>query len=314
MSDTQKGTVEIVFANGFGNNLFQYAFGRLFAEMYDLNLRHKGLIKIGIEPENCEPNPDFETITISDGSHADEIYHEYFDGDPKRKNYNYFIKGHFEDFTLYKPYIDRIRTWYPKVEKTNTRDLIVHIRLHNRLLEWNHRINQITAEGYRRALEKFDFDKLYIVSDAEQWGCVTEDDMRALRKKLQKGAKKQMSSVQESMDYMNSLVDGFKQYDPIFRHTTLMGDFDFIRSFDKILVYNSTFAWWAAALSDATQVGVFEPWKPRKLYGRNKNLGKTDFDGWFRWGSMDDMVVKDEDIENCPKEKSAGLLAKIFGR
>jgi len=37
-------------------------------------------------------------------------------------------------------------------------------------------------------------------------------------------------------------------------------DFEFIRSFDNIICSNSSFCWWAAFLSEATNIYTFEPW------------------------------------------------------
>lgn len=91
---------------------------------------------------------------------------------------------------------------------------------------------------------------------------------------------------------MKRFVDGMQQLNPVLHLSNapltpgspamrddFIDDFNFIRSFDKILVHNSTFSWWAALLSDASKVGVWQPW----VRG-NKNLGLTDYAGWFQWG------------------------------
>jgi len=319
-----KGTVRIHFTKGFGNNLFQYCFGRLLAETYGLNLHHEAIPKMGIAKQKFRYNKKMPVKVISNGPHPDNIYHKYFDGIDERKKFNYYINGYFEDYTLYKPHLQKIRSWFSDIPKTNTKDLVIHMRLGNRLLQWNHHKNHITGKGYRKAVSKFDFDRLYIVSDAKKWDYVTKSDIEELTKKVLRGPTKNtpMVPIKDSIDYMNELVDAFKDFDPIFRHTTLIDDFNFIRSFDKIIVYNSTFAWWAATLSHAGQVGVFEPWKPRKPGGRNKNLGKTDFPGWFQWGTMDDMLIKDKDVRVKEQkverifenEKSTGLWSRWFHR
>lgn len=298
------GTVTIHFTKGFGNNLFQYVFGRLLAETHGMKLNHPAIPQLSIPKVKNRPNRKLENIEITSGPHPDNVYHRHFDGDPKRAGYNYYLRGYFEDYTLYKPHLDKIRSWFPDVPKTNTKDLVIHMRLHNRLLQWSHHINHISAEGYKKGISKFDFDRLHIVSDAKKWDYVTEDDIKELTKEVLRGptARAPRVPIQDSVNYMNELVDVFKEFNPIFHHTTLTDDFNFIRSFDKIVVYNSTFAWWAATLSRATQIGVFEPWKPRKAGGRNKNLGKTDFPGWFQWGSVDDLIIKSEDLEKKEKE------------
>ena len=87
---------------------------------------------------------------------------------------------------------------------------------------------------------------------------------------------------QKSVDYFNSFIDGFMKYDPIVKKGSIVEDFNFIRTFDNILFQHGTMGWWAAALSDASNVGVYGPWRPWKG-ASNKNLSKVDFKGWFQW-------------------------------
>lgn len=320
-----KGAVNIRFTKGLGNNLFRYTFGRLLAETYGLKLNHKAILQLGIEKVKNPPNWRLKTVKITRGPHSDNVYHEFFDGDPERGRYNYYVKGYFEDYTLYKPHLDKIRSWYPDVPKTNTEDLVVHMRLGNRLVQWDSHKNHISAEGYKKAFAKFSFSRLHIVSDAEKWDYVTESDIKELTKKVLReptSKRKLRVPIRDAVSYMNELVDGFKEFDPIFHHSSFIDDFNFIRSFDKILVCSSTFVWWAAILSHATQVVAFEPWQPRKVSGRNKNLGKTNFPGWFQWGSVEDLRIKDEDLERkynavqkeMQNEKDISLWRRWFYR
>ena len=137
---------------------------------------------------------------------------------------------------------------------------------------------------YIAAMKKIDFDKLHIVTDLQiKLDYVTVSDMINLpcHRTVNKSER---ADPKTSMEYMNSLVEEFKPFNPVIVHNEDMFlDFDYIRLFDKILFQYSTFAWWAAALSHANQIGVYGPWKPVKGK-RNKNLGKTDFNGWFSWG------------------------------
>ena len=95
---------------------------------------------------------------------------------------------------------------------------------------------------------------------------------------------------------MNSLIDGFSKYDLVVHcndaptiegsgglRDDFMTDFNLIRQFDKIMFKDSTFSWWAAVLSDASQVSPYGPWKPNKGV-KNKNLGNASFKGWSPWG------------------------------
>ena len=49
--DMKKGTLKIKFSNGFGNNLFQYCFGRLLSEYHNLNYSHPSLPEFKIKEE-----------------------------------------------------------------------------------------------------------------------------------------------------------------------------------------------------------------------------------------------------------------------
>ena len=82
---------------------------------------------------------------------------------------NLFIKGYFEDYRIYRDHLPRIKSWFPQVPKTNLEDLIIHIRLQNRLVQISHHKNHILFEGYKKGIEKFDFDRVHIVTDAKKW-------------------------------------------------------------------------------------------------------------------------------------------------
>ena len=88
--------------------------------------------------------------------------------------------------------------------------------------------------------------------------------------------------IEESVRFFNSFVEGLEEYSPIIEKRSIVEDFNFIRSFDNILFEHGTLSWWAAALSDATTIGVYGPWRPWK--GKtNKNLSNIPLDGWFKW-------------------------------
>lgn len=292
-----KGTVLVNFTIGFGNNIFQYAFGRLLAEKKGLKIYHPALKPFNIEKQEGSPTEGIKTFLVTDKN-----YKHMFEEGPT--DCNYVVNGYFEDYKIFKPYLEKIRSWFPKVEKTNHNDLIIHMRLQNRLIQENHHKNHISAEGFIKGIEQFDFDHLHIVTDAEKWSYYNEDDIEKIRYHVKNGpnppSNSSWVSVERSKDYMNSLVESFQKYNPVIHcngakmikgsgglRSNFIDDFNLIRSFDKIMLYNSTFSWWAAFLSEASQVGAFGPWKPRKHNCRN--LGKTDFPGWFSWGSAEDL-------------------------
>jgi hypothetical protein len=275
-----KATVNVKFTIGVGNNIFQYVYARLLAEHYDLNLSCDGLDALDIRETKFGLNKKYKTILIPE---EEKNWHKYFS---LKSPCNFVVETYPEDFTLYKPHMDRIRSWFNDVPKTNNDDLVFHLRLGDRLLHKNdhHPCMKITPEEYIKAIELFDFDRLYIVTDMQVWKKVTPEEIKKMKFHVDFPEKWHVEpSIAAS--YFNSLVEALNELDPIVRiGHSVKDDFNFMRSFDKILLRAGTLSWWAAALSHASKVGVFGPWSP--ISGeKNRNLGQTDFDGWFQWGN-----------------------------
>jgi len=297
----KKCTLKMKFSNGFGNNLFQYCFGRLLSEYHGLNYSHSFIPELGIKEEKHLFNKKFKTIKFKAKSNFeakkyDKNHQKWFS--PKYNNYNFDFNHfmfYFEDYTLYESRLDTIRRWFSPVEKTNYNDLVIHFRLKNRLVWETHYKNFVKPEIYNRIISSnFKFNKLYIVTDADKWDYINKEDVKKLQSEIKIKYKKNPTGfikIQKSVDFMNELIDSLKEFDPILYHgKKFIDDFTFVRSFDQIMFKNSTFAWWASVLSEASRIGVFGPWKPGKGKGKVRNLGKTNFKGWFSWGKEKDLL------------------------
>ena len=287
-SIVKKGTLKIKFSNGFGNNLFQYCFGRLLAEHHNLNYSHPAIPELGIKKETYGFNKKLKTIKFraennSEAKKYDKDHLKWFSDEYKNHNFDFYsFMFYFEDYHIYKSHLERINSFFPKIKKRNSKDLVLHFRLENRIVQETHYYNTVKPDSYRRVIsDNFDFEKLYIVTDSDRWDYVDKDYIKKLHKKYTRNLTA-FIPVKKSIKYMNNLVDAFKDFNPIIVHNNMIEDFNFIRSFDNIMFKNSTFAWWASVLSDASKVGSFGPWKPNKKE-RNKNLGRADFPGWFSW-------------------------------
>jgi hypothetical protein len=298
----KKGTIKVKFSNGFGNNLFQYCFGRLLAEHHNLNYSHPCIPEMAIKEEKYSFNKNLKTIKFKAKSNLeakkyDKDHQRWFDSKYKKCNFDFNnFMFYFEDYTLYRSHLEKIKTWFPVVEKTNTKDLVLHFRLKNRLVWETHYKNFVKPQVYKEVISSnFKFNNLYIVTDAKKWGHVDKKDIRKIQDEVEIKYRKNPTNfipVKDSVNFMNNLVDSLKEFSPILHSgKNFIDDFNFMRSFDKILFKNSTFSWWASALSDASQVGVFGPWKPGKGKGKIRNLGKTDFKGWFSWGTEKDLLL-----------------------
>jgi len=297
-----KGVVTVNLTIGFGNNLFQYCYARLLAEKNNLKLNHRKIEEFSIPKSSHAINKNLKTILINDTNCLQALNADL-------SEFNIVVSGYFEDHRIYKKHKKKIISWFPSVPRTNKKDLILHLRLQNRLVQKSHLKNHIMVKGYKEGISMFDFDKLHIITDSKKWSHYDKTDIEEIRHEILIGPNPPSNSpwvdVNTSLGFINSLIDGLSEFSPIVHcnnkpviknsgglRSGHMKDFNFIRDFDKVMIFNSTFSWWAAFLSEAKHVGTWGPWKPNKG-SRNKNLGKTDYEGWFSWGSTDDLYWKE---------------------
>jgi len=201
--------------------------------------------------------------------------------DESYKDLNFLVRGYYEDYTFFNKDISKIKNWYPEVQKRKNNDLVIHFRAGDRLFYKNEFDSKPSVESYLQAIEKFQFQNLHIVTDMPAWTHISKESLSNMSFHY-KVPEEDRVDPQKSVDYFNSFIDGFMKYDPIVKKGSIVEDFNFIRTFDNILFQHGTMGWWAAALSDASNVGVYGPWRPWKG-ASNKNLSKVDFKGWFQW-------------------------------
>lgn len=273
--------IYVKLTNGFGNNLFQYNAARLLASHHGTEAIAiapyidyygiKPLQNIGVKFANM-PN---EQLTVING---DRQFINYFS---KKLDKKAILSGYFEDYRYYMPSREKIKSWFPKVEKRNNKDLVVHLRTGDRLFMKNEFYLKPKAEDYARTIESFDFKQLHIVTDMPVWKKLSAPELNSLQFHT-KVPKEQRVDIRESVEYFNCFVEVFKKYNPVVHNNDVEEDFTFIRTFDNIMFEHGTLSWWAAFLSDASRVGVYGPWRPWKK-DSNKNLSQTPIKGWFQW-------------------------------
>lgn len=297
------GTVKINFTIGFGNNLFQYCFGRLLAEQLELNLSHPAISELNISSVTSPLNTELQTVIVNDLNYKNVFYSNI-------RNKNYIINGYFEDYKLFKPHLNKIRSWFKLIEKRYEGDVVLHLRMQNRLIQESHNKNHIHADAFKRALARFEFNKLHIVTDLEKWDTYNASDIEKIQHEIAIGPNPPSNSpwvsTEQSLEYINHLIGGLSELDPVVHitnDTTVPGsgglrgsfidDFNLIRSFDQVIIHNSTFSWWGAVLGSAKNVGIYSPWKIAKPIKERRNLGETNYPGWFSWGSEGDLYFND---------------------
>jgi len=303
----KQGTVRANLTIGFGNNLFQYCMARLLAERHGLFLEHRAIPEMGIS-QSVNPNPvPLSSLVISDENYKKVLFSDLPDC-------NIVVNGYFEDFKVFKTFLSEIRRWFPSISITNKKDVILHLRLQNRLVQVSHNKNHITADSFKEALQSFEYDRLHIVTDAEKWSPYTLEDIERIRHEISIGPNPPSNSPwvepEQSLEYINHLVEGFSDLEPVVHcngketidgsgglRDDFMDDFNLIRSFNQVIIFNSTFSWWAATLSGAEKVAIFSPWKIAKAPKDRRNLGETNYPGWFSWGSADDLYFKKYGID-----------------
>ena len=240
-----KECVNILWRNGFGNQLFQYAYGRLVAHKHGCDLVHSGkgrgcaadLLDYGFIKEPSD------IIRITDNHNPKFVI-----------DYNRKQAVELETPHIYNNHFNKIRTFYPSIEKTNTSSLVVHLRL------GDNGPNVYTPfNWYKKAIEdnNIEFDKLYLVTDEP-------DSIDANQFKTYYNADIFSTACVKTVDDRAKALQ------------ETVNDFNFIRTFDKILFSNSTFAWWAAVLSGASKVYFNKEWQPNHYNGMIR-LGETNY-------------------------------------
>lgn len=306
-------TLNIKFSIGFGNNIFQYVYSKLLAKHHNMLHSHAKVPGFNIKAQKFPFNNKLKKIKIKNKEYKTGAYKKYFK--KKFSNYNIDLVGYFEDYTLYKPYLKEIRTWFPIIKKRNKKDLVLHLRLQNRLVEVNHFLNLIEPKKYVSVINTFKYKRLHIVTDLEKWSEYKKADIEKIHNDIRNGPNPGTSwvSINDSLFYVNLLIRKLSKYNPIVHCTNsptiygsgalrsnFMSAFNYLRSFDQMIMYNSTFSWWAAVLSGASRVAVYANWKPDRKK-KSPNLGKTNYKGWFSYGSKHDLISNRKEFKKYRK-------------
>ena len=205
-----------------------------------------------------------EATTPAEGRGVIGVYRDIHDGEelPENIDYPVYLHGYFQDVNVFNIYKKEIKSfWKPEpIKAINHDDIVIHLRLTD---YWSQRVNSvIRPDWYQMILSKERYNKLYIVVEPH---CTNE-----------------------------KYLSNFKHYSPTIVSGTPKSDFNFLRSFDRIVCSNSTFAWWAAYLSEASKIYTFKRWmKGLNLahmdgatvidgaYWRDRSLERLDWDNYW---------------------------------
>jgi len=209
---------------GLGNNMFQYAIGRIVADSKNYNLAVDGLEKIS----RYFPN----VVTINDRlSITKDILHVGYESVNKHTqnididailNHNGGIefKGFFQNYNLYKNYKALLNTifYYDDSHhfKPGANDIAIHVRLGDYVsLGWS-----LQAKTYIDILESYNisYDNCYIVTDDIYNPVIAE--------------------IAKNIDRC------------ILSSRTHIEDMTLLRTAKRVILSQSSFSWWSTMLGD----------------------------------------------------------------
>jgi hypothetical protein len=236
-------SVRVKFIGRLGNNLFQYAVGRIVAQHHGLALdcrQSRHAIHISVPPPTLEnlafhfPNaplrmpglcvdaPVESHEVTPDGpwnGQSLDLQSILADKTPRQIR----LAGYFQRFEYFAPYSAEIRQWFcfkhvTVPVKIRANDILVNIR---RGSDWGSLGWVLSSSYYDRVLSGLPNPGRFFVC-----GIGIDDEVR----------------------------ERLKKYRPAYFSGTPMEEFAFITLFNRIVLSNSTFAWWAAFLSHATEI------------------------------------------------------------
>ena len=107
--------------NGFGNNLFQYNAAKLLAEFHNTTISaipptedyyaKSDLEGLGLDFVKASKN--YSSLVLVNEDNYLSLFNDQY-GD-----FNFLVRGYYEDYTFFEKDIHRIKDWYPKVKKRN---------------------------------------------------------------------------------------------------------------------------------------------------------------------------------------------------
>ncbi len=214
--------IKINYRGRLGNNLFQYAFSRLVADCFGYKLC-----------SDLPPNPILRATPIKNGKIFITSPVIIKDGEgnyfpESLEERTYITDGYYQNIDYYKDKRDEVKSFfrYHIPEKINFDDIVIHVRLKD---------YKIFGDGgtvihpcyYIEALKKESFRKVYVVTDEPS-----------------------------DKEYFSFLAG----YEHEFFSGSSLISFYFLMGFNRMVMGNSSFSWWAAFLGNPSKVYTFKPW------------------------------------------------------
>jgi hypothetical protein len=219
--------VSVQFKGGMGNQMFQYAIGRILAEakghkleILDPDKRQELLLKqfpaTNIPVEGKE-------IRESTMSVAHDLQYMDFEA-VKNHGGHVFLHGYWQKHYYYTPYKDKVREWFAyddsQFAKPDPEDLVLHVRLGDQLKPEPIGLPE-SSETYVELLKKIPHKKCILISD----------------------------------ELDSPFLDPVKKFPTVVpTKGSQMGDFTMLKYAKRAIISQSTYAWWATFLGNPDKV------------------------------------------------------------
>lgn len=202
---------------GLGNRIFQYVSARLLAEKLGYSLESPCPVKNVLDPSPTKSGCVYrnDRIHVVENTENGNILEAEWG---KR---HIHLQGYWQIPEMYIKNREKVLVYFREktTEYTDKRNIVMHVRLGDYKV-FGPKGNVIDPKYYHDCLEREQFDRLFIVTDSSN----------------------------------DEYLKAFESYKPTIISVSEKHDFWAITEFDRIIIGNSTFSWWAAFLSNATKI------------------------------------------------------------
>lgn len=211
---------------GLGNNMFQYALGRILADDKNYNLRVPDMQRLAEHFKNVNEITDKKTVEsniLNIGYDSTSKHIQNVDMQEALTHQGGInLKGFFQKQQLYYNHRDKLKEIFKLDDNTNVdpQDLVVHIRLGDYVV-LNQHLHPVV---YFEIIKRIEYKNCIIITD------------------------------QVDHPFIHSITQSIPNCTA--RQNSMMEDFKILLSAKKLLISQSSFSWWASFLGEQDKVYV----------------------------------------------------------